>query len=207
MKILTAAQMQYIDRLTTERFGVPSLTLMENAGRNVVDFLNARLAPLTAQRIVILCGKGNNGGDGLVIARLLRDQGLNPRVLLFADPEGLRGDAAVNWARLRSSGLPEIVEDSNAWQAVIATLNEPTLIVDALLGTGIAKPLEGFLLEVVRDANRKFSSTKVLAVDLPTGISADTEHLIGEYLRAYFSRHLHRSKNRAYLSSRLRSCG
>jgi ADP-dependent NAD(P)H-hydrate dehydratase / NAD(P)H-hydrate epimerase len=187
MKILTAAQMQYIDRLTTERYGVPSLTLMENAGRNVVDFLTTRLSPLAGHRIVILCGKGNNGGDGLVVGRLLRDLGLNPRVLLFADPEGLRGDAAVNWARLRTSGLPEIVEDSSSWQAAVATLNEPTLIVDALLGTGIAKPLEGFLLEVVSDVNRKFPSTKVLAVDLPTGISADTDHLIGEYMRADYS--------------------
>src|SRR5579862_1951271 len=148
MKILTSSQMQRIDRLTTERFGVPSLTLMENAGRSVVEFLVARLSPLAEHHIAILCGKGNNGGDGLVIARLLRDQGLNPRVLLFADPQGLRGDAAVNWARLRSSGLPEIVESIEAWRAVAETLANTTLIVDSLLGTGLAKPLEGFLLEV-----------------------------------------------------------
>ncbi len=109
MKILTASQMQRIDRLTTERYGVPSLTLMENAGRSVVDFLAARLAPLADHRIVILCGKGNNGGDGLVVARLLREQGLNPRVLLFADPQGLRGDAAANCARLAHFRTPEIV--------------------------------------------------------------------------------------------------
>ncbi len=78
MKILTASEMQRIDRLTTERYGVPSLTLMENAGRGVVEFLVARLAPLASHRIVILCGKGNNGGDGLVVARLLREQGLAP---------------------------------------------------------------------------------------------------------------------------------
>ena len=104
MKILTASEMQRIDRLTTERYGVPSLTLMENAGRSVVEFLAARLAPLAEQRIVVLCGKGNNGGDGLVVARLLREQGLHPRVLLFADPTGLRGDAAVNCARLAHPG-------------------------------------------------------------------------------------------------------
>jgi len=187
MKILTSSQMQQIDRLTTERYGVPSLTLMENAGRSVVEFLEARLAPLADHRIVILCGKGNNGGDGLVVARLLRDLGLKPRVLLFADPKGLRGDAALNWARLRSSGLPEIVAGSEAWQAAAASFTNPTLFIDALLGTGLTKPLEGFLLEVVRDINTRFPSARVLAVDLPSGISADSGELIGEHMRADFS--------------------
>ena len=78
MKILTAQQMQRIDRLTTERYGVPSLTLMENAGSGVVEFLESRYAPLSGQRIVILCGRGNNGGDGFVVARLLRERGVRP---------------------------------------------------------------------------------------------------------------------------------
>jgi len=187
MKILTSSEMQRIDRLTTERYGVPSLTLMENAGRNVVEFMAARLAPLAEHRIVVLCGKGNNGGDGMVVARLLREQGLEPRVLLFADPTGLRGDAAVNWARLRSSGLPEIIESLEAWHAVADSLNNTTMFVDAVLGTGLAKPLEGFLLEVVREINAGFPSAWVVAVDLPTGISADSGELIGEHLRADFS--------------------
>ncbi len=187
MKILTSSEMQRIDRLTTERYGVPSLTLMENAGRGVVEFLLARLAPAALDRIVVLCGKGNNGGDGFVVARLLREHGLQPRVLLFADPQGLRGDAAVNWARLRSSGLPEIVASIEAWQAVVPSLMNTTLFVDSLLGTGLAKPLEGFLLEVVLDLNARFPATKVLAVDLPSGISADSGELIGEHVRADFS--------------------
>jgi NAD(P)H-hydrate epimerase len=179
--------MQRIDRLTTEKYGVPSLALMENAGRSVVEFLNARLAPLASHRIVILCGKGNNGGDGLVVARLLREQALDPRVLLCADPKGLRGDAAVNYARLVSSRPAEIVMDREAWQAIAASLTDTTLFVDALLGTGLAKPLEGFLLEVVRDINTRFPAARVLAVDLPSGISADSGELIGEYMRADFS--------------------
>jgi NAD(P)H-hydrate epimerase len=187
MKILTASEMQRIDRLTTERYGVPSLTLMESAGRSVVEFLAAGLAPLTNHRMVILCGKGNNGGDGLVVARLLREQGFTPRVLLFADPQGLRGDAAVNWARLRSSGLPEVVDNSEAWQAIAPSLADTTVFVDAILGTGLAKPLKGFLLEVIRHINSEFAAARVLAVDLPSGISADSTELIGEHLRADFS--------------------
>ena len=186
MKILTASEMQRIDRLTTERYGVPSLTLMENAGRAVVEFLGARLAPLAQQRIVILCGKGNNGGDGLVVARLLRAHGADPRVLLFADPKGLRGDAAANYARLLPSSPPEVVTGPEAWQALVASLANTTLFVVALVGTGLAKPLEGFLLEVVRDINTRFPAARVLAVDLPSGISADSGELIGEHVRADF---------------------
>ena len=141
MKILTAAQMQRIDRLTTERYGVPSLTLMENAGGGVVQFLAERFAPLERQHIVILCGRGNNGGDGLVVARMLRDRGLKPRVLLFADPQKVQGDAAVNLERLAISGMPEVVGSPEAWQLIKPSLQGTTLVVDALLGTGLTKPL------------------------------------------------------------------
>jgi NAD(P)H-hydrate epimerase len=187
MKILTSAQMQRIDRLTAERYGVPSLTLMENAGRDVVEFLEERFAPLEQQRIAILCGRGNNGGDGLVVARMLRDRGLKPRVLLFADPQKVQGDAAVNLERLAISGMPESIEGPEAWQGIKPSLKSATLLVDALLGTGLSKPLEGFLLEVAREVNSELATAQVVAVDLPSGISADTGELIGEHVRAGFS--------------------
>jgi hydroxyethylthiazole kinase-like uncharacterized protein yjeF len=184
MKILTAGQMQRIDRLTTEHYGVPSLILMENAGRSFVEFLVERFSPLEEHRIVILCGRGNNGGDGMVVARLLREKGCRPRVLLLADPKGLRGDAAINWERLAASGTPEVVEDSAAWQRLKSGLADATLVVDALFGTGLTKPVEGFLAEVIRDINAAFPSARVVAVDLPSGVSADTGELIGECVRA-----------------------
>jgi NAD(P)H-hydrate epimerase len=186
MKILTASEMQRIDRLTTEQFGVPSLTLMENAGAGVVEFLTAHFAPLASQRLVILCGKGNNGGDGLVVARLLREQGLRPRVLLFASPTDLKGDAAASYARLLPSGPPDIIAGPVTWQAVSGSLADTTVFVDALLGTGLSKPLEGLLLDVVRSVNTGFPAARVVAVDLPTGISADSGDLIGENMRADF---------------------
>jgi NAD(P)H-hydrate epimerase len=187
MKILTAAQMQRIDRLTTERYGVPSLTLMENAGSGVVEFLAERFAPLERQHIVILCGRGNNGGDGLVLARMLRERGLKPRVLLFADPQKVQGAAAVNLERLASSGMPEVVGSPEAWQLIKPSLEGTTLVVDALLGTGLTKPLGGLLLQVVRDVNTELAAAQVVAVDLPSGISADSGELIGEYVQAGFS--------------------
>jgi NAD(P)H-hydrate epimerase len=176
--------MQRIDRLTSERYGVPSLTLMENAGRAVMDFLAERYAPLESQHIVILCGRGNNGGDGLVVARLLREQGLKPRVLLFADPDVAKGDAAINLERLQASGAPEVVGRLEQWGEVYPTLEGTTLLIDALLGTGLARPLEGFLLEVVHDVNRLNPQPQVVAVDLPSGLSADASEPIGECIRA-----------------------
>lgn len=185
MKILTAAQMQSVDRDTTEVYGVPSLTLMENAGRGVVTFLHQRFPPLQAQEIVILCGRGNNGGDGMVVARMLRELGLQPRVLLLADPSGLRGDAEVNYKRLaEGGGLPLAVPDHASWQEITARLGNTSLVVDAILGTGLSKPLGGFLLEVVRDIPAVFPRAKVVAVDLPTGVAADSGELIGECVRA-----------------------
>jgi len=187
MKILNSSEMQRIDRLTTERYGVPSLTLMENAGHGVVDFLTRRYSPLENHRIAIVCGRGNNGGDGLVVARLLRQRLLKPRVLLLADPSDLRGDAAINLQRLEACGTPEIVASPEAWRDIYPTLEGATLLVDALLGTGLTRPLEGFLLEVVNDLNRLRPSPLVVAVDLPSGLSADTGRIIGECIRAHGS--------------------
>src|SRR5436853_1372480 len=98
MKIVTATEMREIDRITSERFGVPSLTLMENAGTAVADFVLAEYH--SAERIGVVCGKGNNGGDGFVAARKLRDAGREIRILLLADPSELRGDAAQMFRKL-----------------------------------------------------------------------------------------------------------
>ena len=98
MKALTAAEMREVDRLTTERYGIPSLQLMEAAGKHVADAVLREFAPQLPQRVTVLCGKGNNGGDGLVAARYLRAAGTNPRVCLFADPREMHGDAGANLA-------------------------------------------------------------------------------------------------------------
>ena len=183
MKILTAAQMQDVDRATTARHGVPSLTLMENAGRSVVTFVHQRFSPLEEQEIVILCGRGNNGGDGMVVARMLRELGVEPRVLLLADAEHLRGDAAVNYKRLAKTGLPLAVPDHASWDEIKGKLGNASLVIDAILGTGLSKPLSGFLLEVVRDIPAVFPNARIVAIDLPTGVAADSGELIGECVR------------------------
>lgn len=184
-KILTAAQMREVDRITIEELGVPGVILMENAGVSVVRVLEERFAPLAAQRITILCGKGNNGGDGFVVARHLCMRGVKPRLVLLADPEGLRGEARVNYEALREHDCrPAIVRDLNEWLALKPELLTSTLLVDGLLGTGLAGPVQGFLAEILLDINSSFRGIPLVAIDIPSGLSSDLQTAGGESLRA-----------------------
>jgi len=186
MKVLTAEQMREADRLTTERFGVPSLELMENAGTRVVEALEAEFADLRARKVVVLCGRGNNGGDGFVVARLLNERGAHPSVFLFAAPEAVRGDAAVNLKRWQEAGGEvRVVTESAQWQQARSTLAEAGLVVDALLGTGLSGPPEGLLAAVIGDVNRLPRRARIIAVDTPSGLPSGTEDFGGPVVRAH----------------------
>jgi len=179
MKVLTAAEMREVDRLTMEA-GIPGIVLMENAGHRVVEFLEKRFAPLSEQRIVVLCGKGNNGGDGLVVARQLCLWGrfpTCPMVILFANPEELKGDAAANYRMLLACGCP-------VHREIPAEARNATLVIDALLGTGITGPATGRMLEAIREINTGFPLAKVVAVDIPSGMPSDAGIAAGEIARA-----------------------
>jgi ADP-dependent NAD(P)H-hydrate dehydratase / NAD(P)H-hydrate epimerase len=181
MKILTAAEMREVDRRTIEA-GIPAIVLMENAGHRVVEFLASRFSPLGEQRIVVLCGKGNNGGDGLVIARQLhtRFRPASLHVVLLAEPAELKGDAAANLAMLRAAGgkvEPEIPAEARA----------ATLVVDALLGTGVNGEATGRMLQGIREINHGFPLAKVVAVDLPSGMPSDSGEPVGECARADYT--------------------
>jgi NAD(P)H-hydrate epimerase len=171
MKIVSTAEMREIDRTTSERFGVPSLTLMENAGSAVARFILSDYP--NAQRIGVICGKGNNGGDGFVVARHLAESGRVVHVLLLCSPEELRGDAATMFQRL--SILPLIVRDSRALATVDASpIFSADLIVDAVLGTGFRPPISPLYADVISRMNN--SSAPVTAVDIPSGADADSMH-------------------------------
>jgi ADP-dependent NAD(P)H-hydrate dehydratase / NAD(P)H-hydrate epimerase len=175
MKILTAAEMREVDRLSTERYGIPSLTLMENAGRGVAEFIRARCSPLERCRVTILCGRGNNGGDGLVTARYLQDMGGNPGVYLVAAPGDLKGDAAANLARWRQmQGELRVIGNGEEWQSAKREIVSSDILVDALLGTGIRGRVEGLLATVIQDVNQRDRRTEVIAVDIPSGLPSDT---------------------------------
>src|SRR5580658_7108072 len=132
MKILSAAEMREVDRLTTARCRIPSLTLMENAGASVAEIIAQRRPKFAQRRIVVLCGKGNNGGDGFVIARHLLELGAKPEVYLFAAPDEMQGDAATNCKRWQEfSGASQAVRNSDDLQNIKPALDTADIIVDA----------------------------------------------------------------------------
>ena len=168
MKIVTALEMREIDRITIERFGVPSLTLMEKAGSAVTGFINSRYPE--AKTIGVICGKGNNGGDGFVAARKLRESGRDVFVLLLADPSELRGDATVMFAKLDIA--PVVVKSSDQLKSSAAqAVFSADVLVDAILGTGFRPPVSGLYAEAITAMNA--SSKPVVAVDIPSGAEAD----------------------------------
>jgi ADP-dependent NAD(P)H-hydrate dehydratase / NAD(P)H-hydrate epimerase len=168
MKIVTAAEMRAIDRATSERFGVPSLTLMENAGSAVAEHVLAKYS--TAARIVVVCGKGNNGGDGFVAARHLHAKGKTVHVVLLADPADLKGDAAAMYAKLPFAAIIAKASEelkSDRVRSVLAA----DLYIDAILGTGFKPPVTGLYADAIAFLNA--ASAPVVAVDIPSGADAD----------------------------------
>jgi ADP-dependent NAD(P)H-hydrate dehydratase / NAD(P)H-hydrate epimerase len=192
VKVLTAAQMREADRLTTERYGIPGIQLMENAGMTIAEFLREKFADISGRKILVLCGKGNNGGDGLVVARLLKDFGCAAVVFLFANPGSVEGDAAANLKRWQQ-GLGElyVVTSEAEWESARAALAEADLIVDALLGTGLRGHVEGLLGAVIEDLNEARAKgrgkTVVVAVDMPSGLASDTQDFVGPVVVADFT--------------------
>src|SRR5438876_4737190 len=152
MKIVTAAEMREIDRITSERFGVPSLTLMENAGTAVAEFVTSRYP--SANSIGVICGKGNNGGDGFVAARKLHLAGKDVRVLLLAERAELRGDAAEMFTKLPFA--PVTVSSQEQLKTEPArTIFNADVLVDAILGTGFRPPVSGLYADAIAALNAR----------------------------------------------------
>ncbi|MEO8130517.1 MAG: NAD(P)H-hydrate epimerase, partial [Bryobacteraceae bacterium] len=156
MKVLTAAEMKEVDRRTIE-MGIPEPALMENAAARVVELMAERFTPLREHRIVVLCGKGNNGGDGLVIARQL-------------------------WARFNPREVHVVRVDPE--DEITPAMRNATIVVDALLGTGLRGGARGRTLNLIREINTGFPLAQVVAVDIPSGMSSDSGRSEGEFVRA-----------------------
>jgi NAD(P)H-hydrate epimerase len=160
--------MREIDRATSERFGVPSLTLMENAGTAVADFVLRRY--LGVESVGIICGKGNNGGDGFVAARKLHQAGMQVSILLLADPAELRGDAAAMFKRLEIQ--PALARNEDELGGAAAQLvYQADVLIDGILGTGFRPPVKGFYAEAI-EAFAK-ADRPVVAIDIPSGLDSD----------------------------------
>ena len=176
---MTREQVRDVDRRAMEEYGLSGLVLMENAGRGAADLL---LKQGTTGPVVICCGKGNNGGDGFVVARHLEATGVRVEVLLFADPNDLAGDAAANLRVLQKAGTPVTPAGGLDGADLAVLLQSADWIVDALLGTGVSGEVRGRLREAIDAINA--SGRPVMAVDLPSGMDCNTGQPCGVCIKA-----------------------
>lgn len=194
---VTSGEMKRIDRLAIEQYLIPGLILMEHAGKAVADVL-CREYP-GAKKILVLCGKGNNGGDGFVAARHLVNRGLEVLVWLCADPGALNPDPRSHFRILEKMGIP--VREIGSGKGEIPwgeMASSADVVVDALFGIGIRSDLSGFFRDLVNGTNR--SGKKILAVDIPSGLDADTGKIMGASIRADLTVTLAAPKKGLYLN-------
>ncbi len=187
LRVLNAAEMREADRATIVDRHVPSLVLMENAASAVTRELVAMFPSLEQERVLVLCGKGNNGGDGLAVARQLIV--LCPRLdlsaVVLAEPDRLSPDTLANWRMLAAQDRgARVAATSEAWRGLLPDIADSTVIVDAVLGTGLAGPARGVPKQVIADVNSGFRNATVVAVDMPSGLGSDSGDLLGESMRA-----------------------
>jgi NAD(P)H-hydrate epimerase len=173
-KVMSRDEVRNVDERAIEEFGIPGVVLMENAGRGCVDWLTELGV---SGRVVICAGKGNNGGDGFVIARHLENRGHDVKVLVFANPETLRGDAKINYEIVERAGTPiRVLADFRSQDEIESVVDEELAsadwIVDALLGTGTRGSLREPFPAIISAINR--ASARTLAIDLPSGQDCDT---------------------------------
>jgi hydroxyethylthiazole kinase-like uncharacterized protein yjeF len=186
MKILSASEMREVDRVTTERYRVPSLTLMENAGKSVAEFIQSRFADLKRRPVIVLCGKGNNGGDGFVVARYLRKMGAAIDLHFVGNLREVKGGAATNLRRWKQAGGKVHAESISLGGGGLGQAHGQ-IIVDALLGTGARGAVGGTLAQLIATVNERKPGCTVVAVDIPSGLHADTGEVQGEAVIADFT--------------------
>ncbi|MCX5781556.1 MAG: NAD(P)H-hydrate epimerase [Elusimicrobia bacterium] len=172
VKTVSVSQMQEIDIRTSEEFGIPSIILMENAGRSVAEIVRKS----NPKKIAVLCGSGNNGGDGLVAARYLDHWDFQVEIILIKSPDYFSGDTLTNFKIIKSLKIPV------SSFATKSSLKDFELIIDALLGTGTKGEVTGIYREAIDEINN--SQKKVYSIDVPSGIDADKGEILGTAVKA-----------------------
>ncbi|MGI5876601.1 MAG: NAD(P)H-hydrate dehydratase [Dethiobacteria bacterium] len=185
MKLVSGKKMGAIDREAIEQLGIPGLMLMENAGLQVVKFIQSNWKSPGKGKIIIICGKGNNGGDGFVISRHLHRLGYHLETWAMGDISDYKGDAAVNYHVLLQLGFTVFQASKDNLLGRLSDLGETDLIVDALLGTGIENLVRGPLKKIIAAIND--SAAEVVAIDIPSGISADSGAVMGTAVKANYT--------------------
>ncbi|KPJ61307.1 MAG: hypothetical protein AMJ46_02710 [Latescibacteria bacterium DG_63] len=184
MRIATPEQMRNIDAKAIDGLGIPGLTLMENAGRGVVSVVEQVVGEINGKSFAVVCGKGNNGGDGFVVSRLLREKGARVAAFLLARKKDVSGDASVNLERFVSmgGGVTELTE-GNIFEELVPVLERTRFVVDAIYGTGFKGKVPGFVARVIELINS--SEAQVFAVDVPSGLDCGTARTEGVCIRAH----------------------
>ena len=183
MVVVTPSEMREIDRRAIERFGIPGIVLMENAALKVVEVIERTYSLSERDRVVVLAGMGNNGGDGLAVARHVFLKGVKVEVFLLAREEAVSGDARINLDIIKKLGVPLFpVENEDGMSKLEDSLKSATLVVDAIFGTGLSRPVEGIFAEVIQLVNRM--SIPVVAVDIPSGINGSDGRIMGTAINA-----------------------
>jgi len=181
--VLTREAVREVDRRAVEELGVPSIVLMENAALALADAAIGVLCETGGRRALVVCGPGSNGGDGLAVARHLHNAGADVRVALAGRAGAYRGDASINLEIVERMGLA--IADASEGSLADAGDPRPDLVVDALFGTGLTRPLEGAMAALVGQINDlRARGALVLAVDLPSGLDADRGEVLGAVVRA-----------------------
>ena len=183
MILLTAAQMREADRQAIEEIGLPGALLMENAGRAAAAVLQQRFGDSFPGPVLVLAGKGNNGGDGYVLARTLQQAGWQVRTLVLAAAESISGDAALHLQiLLRCGGMVELVSEDSALEAALARQTQLRVAVDALLGTGLTSPVQGLYARAIDWLNA--GQAPILALDIASGVDAGSGRILGRAVQA-----------------------
>lgn len=183
MKLVTAKQMQSLDATAIEQYNIPGIDLMEKAGQSTVEAIVARFGSPVDKQVTIVVGPGNNGGDGLVIARLFHLQGGRPEVFMLVAADKLKGDARTNFERLAQLPVPvHYLLDNDTINPIKDPLAKSWLVVDSLFGTGLTRDIAGRFAEVIRAVNE--ADRPVVAVDIPSGLCSDTGRPLGICIRA-----------------------
>ena len=200
MRILNAAQMREADRCTIEEVGIQSLVLMENAGRQVVAAMEVAYESQLDGRVGILCGRGNNGGDGFVVARTLIQRGVDAAVFVIGSVADIRGDARINLDILGRLSVTVVeIGDEQTWELHFSEISQCTLLIDAIVGTGLTSALGGMMETVVADINT--SGIPIVSIDMPSGMSADTPASGGRLYRCVDDRDTGRGEAAACAAS------
>lgn len=186
MKVATAAQMREIDRIAINDYGIPGTVLMENAGVAVVRHLESIMEVLSDRKFCVFAGKGNNGGDGYVIARHLANQGAKVKVFLLGEKTAVCGDARINLDIIDKMNIDiiEIISERD-WDKIRVAATFADCLVDALLGTGFRGEVGGDMARVIDSINA--AGKLVVAVDIPSGVEADTGRVCGKAVRAAYT--------------------